>query len=155
MKTIKILYLTTAFAIGSLTAVVHATSLSTAVADTSITMSEEQVQKSKMIETVLVYGLSSEITGVLESVLFNAIHFKAEYPFFRSEKVEAELNTLAVEGSTHSMRYKAYLVLTYYRNGNQFGEPTDLLALIDNREQDKIFNYLNQQIQESLATNYR
>jgi hypothetical protein len=103
-------------------------------------------------EESLLHGLSSDVTGVQESALFNAVNFKIEYPEFTSEKVEEKLNKMTVQGDNHSLKYKAFLVLTYYKNTEQFDSPDTLLSLLDYTYQDGIFFFLQEKVQSDQLT---
>lgn len=104
------------------------------------------------LETSLIYGLSSDVIGVLESSLFNSVNYKVVYPNFAPETVIEELRRVALEGSNHSLRYKAYLALSYYKNPGQFDSPDVLLSLIDSSYQNGIFFYLQEKVQEEQFT---
>lgn len=103
-------------------------------------------------EKGLVFGLSSDVQGVVESSIFNAVNYKVAHPDFTSAKVEERLRTVALEASTHSVRYKAYLALAYYKNQSQFTSPVDLLALVDYKNQNEIFFYLQERMQSDQFT---
>lgn len=106
-------------------------------------------------ETGLIYGLSSDVLGVLESSIYNAINFKIAYPEFKSEKVVEELNRVAITGNNHSVRYRAFLALVYYKHQSEFGSPEMLLSLLDHKNQDGIFFYLQDQIHDgNLTSNF-
>lgn len=125
---------------------------SAAHADTTVvtkTMSSETFNR---FEEGLLFGLSSDVIGVIESSMFNAIHYKIAYPEFTSVKVEEQLKTIAIEGSNHSLRYKAYLALNYYRNPGDFASPEVLLSLLDSSFQNGIFFYLQETVQSDQFT---
>lgn len=103
-------------------------------------------------ETGLIFGLNSEIQGVLKSSIYNAVNYKIAYPEFNSERVIEELNRIAVSGVNHSVRYRAYLALSYYKNQSDFESPETLLSLIDHKNQDGIFFYLQDEIQKDRLT---
>lgn len=103
-------------------------------------------------ETGLIFGLSSDILGVVESSIYNAVNYKVAYPEFNSEKVIEELNRVAVSGVNHSVRFRAYLALAYYKNQSDFESPDTLLSLLDHKNQDGIFFYLQDEIQNGKFT---
>lgn len=103
-------------------------------------------------ERGLVFGLSSDVHGVVESSIFNAVNFKVAYPDFSSEKVEERLNKVALEANSHSVRYKAYLALAYYKNQEQFRSPDELLTIVDHTNQNSIFFYLQETVQSDQFT---
>lgn len=154
MKTVKFIILTLIITLGSLTSAVKAESLIESAADTTVTLNDEQIAQNERIEKSLVYGLTSDVPGVMESVLFNSVHYKLIYPEFASEKVEQMIKQIALEGPNQTLRYKAYLTLVFHKNRDQFGKSEDLMVKIDHRNQNQIFFYLTQQVQEGLATTY-
>lgn len=106
----------------------------------------------KNLEESLLFGLSSDIIGVVESTLYNAVTFKVTYPEFNSQRVLEEVSKVALEGENHNLRYKAYLALAYYQNPDQFDSPQNLSALMDTKNQDKIFFYLQDEVQSDQLT---
>ena len=106
----------------------------------------------KKMETALIYGLSSDVHGVVESALFNTVNYKVVNPKFESEEVVEGLRKIAIEGSSHSMRFKAYLTLTYFTGQEEFDAPETLLTLIDRKDENKIFFYLQSQVQDETVT---
>jgi hypothetical protein len=119
-----------------------------------VTQSSDTTVLFERFEASLIYGLSSDITGVKESTLYNALQFKVEYPEFDSKRVEEELTRIVREEENHTVRYKAFLVLNYYQNAEQFGSPDVLLSLLDYSYQDGIFFYLQEKVQsEQLTSN--
>lgn len=129
----------------------HATSFVTQASDTTVTLTQEQEKQFERMERALLYGLSSDVHGVVESTLFNAIHFKLTEPQFTSDELEIMLNEIAVEGRTQTLRYKAYLTISFYNDTDLFGNSETLLSYIDNRDQNRIFFLLNDTLQEELA----
>lgn len=111
------------------------------------TVVAEQVNTDKLFEqfeTGLTHGLSSDVLGIVESSIYNAVNFKIAYPDFNSERVLEDLNRVAIEGSNHSIRYRAFLALAYYKNQSEFENPDILLSLLDHQYQDGIFFYLQE-----------
>lgn len=106
-------------------------------------------------ETGLKNGLDSDVIGVVEASIFNAINFKIAYPQFSSEVVKEKLYSVALEGASHSLRYRAFLALAYYQNPDEFDSPENLLAILDYRHQNGIFFYLQDKIQgNQFTSNY-
>lgn len=126
----------------------HASNTVTATPDstTNSTHSFETLERS------LLYGLSSDVNGVVESALFNAVNYKVVYPEFSSEILVTTLNQIALEGRTHTLRFKAFLTLTYYRDQDKFESPSYLADLIDIKDQNRIFYYLQDEIQTAQFT---
>lgn len=98
-------------------------------------------------ENGLKFGLSSDVIGVVESSIYNAVNYKIAYPEFNSDQVIDALNRVALNGVNHSVKYRAFLALTYYRNQSDFESPDALLSLLDHKNQDGIFFYLQDEIQ--------
>lgn len=103
-------------------------------------------------ETGLISGLDSDVKGVVEASIYNALNFKIAYPQFDSEIVKEKLYSVALEGKTHSLRYRAFLALAYYQNPNEFDSPETLLSILDYRHQNGIFFYLQDKIQNEQFT---
>lgn len=120
----------------------------TATADTTM----QVVHNFELLERSLLYGLSSDVNGVVESALFNAVNYKVVYPEFSSERLVETLNKIALEGNTHTLRYKAFLTLAYFRDQYKFESPSKLAELIDLRDQNRIFYYLQDEIQTAQFT---
>lgn len=123
-------------------------------ADDSLVVTKPQNEKElfNKLEKGLIHGLTSDVRGVVESSLYNAINYKVAYPEFSSEKVNKILNRIALEGDNHSLRYKAYLTLAYYKNQSQFESPESLLSILDYKYQNGIFFYLQDAVQSEHFT---
>lgn len=123
-------------------------------AEDSVVVTKLQNEKElfNKLETGLIYNLNSNVKGVVESSLYNAVNYKIAYPEFTSERVNAILTRIAKEGDSHSLRYKAYLTLAYYKNQSQFDSPETLLSLLDYKHQDGIFFYLQDTVQTEQFT---
>ena len=119
---------------------------------TVVTQSTDEAKLFEKFENALLYGLSSDVSGVVESSLFNSVNFKAAYPNFTSANVVEKLKRIAVEGDSHSLRYRAYLALSYYRYPDQFDSPEVVLAIIDTRYQDGVFFFLQDKVQSGQFT---
>lgn len=119
----------------------------TATADT-LTQAE-QALKFEQIERSLLYGLESEVTGVLESTFFNAIAFKTLYPEFDSKAVTEGIARIVSEDGNHVVRYKALLTLYYLRNQETFDYQGQLTVLVRSNDKAGAFQLLNEQIRDS------
>lgn len=106
----------------------------------------------ELLEKSLLFGLQTEYNAVLESVLFNAIVYKTRYPEFSSDKVEQSLLQVINENSTHMVRYKAYLVLSFYRNYEAFDSGDDLVSLIETDKPNDVFFYIDEKIRDNQLT---
>lgn len=119
---------------------------------TTVTQPADETKLFERFERALLYGLSSEVIGVVESSLFNSVNFKVAYPDFSSSKVVEKLSRIALEGDNHSLRYRAYLALSYYQNPGEFDSPEVLLSIIDTKYQNGIFFHLQERIQSDQFT---
>ena len=152
MKTLRIITTTVIISLLSITAS-ELLANSSAEAD-SVSQATQQVDE-KLFETLeksALFGLSSDVRGIVESTLYNVVDYKVKYPAFESEDLVQRISEIALEGENHSLRYKAYLALSYYQNQNEFGTQEELLSLLDNTNQDRIFYYLQEQVQSGQFT---
>ncbi len=151
MKALKLVITAAIFMASAFINAVEASNAATNADSTVVTtsMSEETFDR---LEAGLLFGMSSEVLGVVESSLFNAIQIKVAYPEFTSKAVEAELSRIAKEGNGHSLRYKAYLTLNYYRAPSEFDSPEVLISLLDNSYQNGIFFHLQERVQSEQFT---
>lgn len=124
---------------------------STSNDSTAVTQNAKDELFSKF-EKGLISGLSSDVTGVVESSIYNAINYKVAYPEFEPSRIEDKLYNVAIAAENHSVRYKAYLALTYYRNPGQFNAPDELLSLLDYQHKDAIFFYLQEKVNSDQLT---
>ncbi|PKD43011.1 hypothetical protein [Rhodohalobacter barkolensis] len=97
---------------------------------------------SEKLETSLVYGLSSDVNGVVESALFDMLHYRIVYPEFYSEKVLNRAQEISESTESGVLESKAEMVIYFYRNQNSFPDSEKLLAEVDHLNKDKIFEYL-------------
>ncbi|MDZ7720468.1 MAG: hypothetical protein U5K72_16760 [Balneolaceae bacterium] len=153
MKTLRIVTAVSFLFIASIAVASEVPADNTVVKDsTAVEKVENEKALFNKLEKGLINNLNSRITGVVESSMYNAINYKVEYPEFSSDRVEQILNRIAVEGESHSLRYKAYLTLAYYKNQDQFDSPENLLSLLDYKHQDGIFFYLQEIVQTDQFT---
>ncbi|NBC64695.1 MAG: hypothetical protein GVY07_03380 [Bacteroidetes bacterium] len=153
MKALKIVTVVSFLFMASI-AIANDISTGQAVAEDSTAVANVENEKAlfSKLEKGLVKNLNSRISGVVESSMYNAVNYKVEYPEFSSDRVEAILNRIAVEGESHSLRYKAYLTLAYYKNQDQFDSPETLLSMLNYKHQDGIFFYLQEKVQSDQFT---
>jgi hypothetical protein len=153
MKALKAIIIAIMLFISTLISADLSASVIAGSTDSTVVMQSTDEEKLfDRFEKALIYGLSSDVIGVVESSLFNSVNFKVSYPNFSSNKVIEELGRVALEGDNHSLRYRAYLALSYYRAPGQFDSPEVLLAIIDTRYQDGIFFYLQDKVQNDQFT---
>ena len=152
MRTIK--YVIIAFVIALTGTATQATAQSAAsqISEVKEMYSIEKNHDFSDLEKTLLFGLNSDVNGVIESALFNAVSYKIVYPNFESNRVLTKLSQIALEGASHSLRFKAYLTLEYYQNQDDFNEPVSLTGYIDVRDQNRVFYYLQDKVQETSVT---
>lgn len=129
-----------------------ATQLDESSADSTALTQQEQAVLFDRLEQGLLYGLNSDVNGVIDSALFNALHYKIEFPEFESEELLKAVKDLALNADTHTLRFKAYLTLTYYTNQDEFGAATELAEMVDNNDQNRVFYHLQNAVSEGPAT---
>jgi hypothetical protein len=152
MRTIK--YVIIAFVI-ALTGITTQASAQSAASQTSVVNEMNSIEKNhdfSDLEKTLLFGLNSDVNGVIESALFNAVSYKIVYPNFESKRVLSKLSQIALEGASHSLRFKAYLTLEYYQNQHEFDAPVSLTGYINVKDQNKVFYYLQDEVQETSVT---
>ncbi|NBC26445.1 MAG: hypothetical protein GVY08_06265 [Bacteroidetes bacterium] len=111
------------------------------------TLTSESPEFKKM-ERTLLYGLESNVNGVLESTMFNIIAFKTMNPAFDSDKVVEQIREVAIENDSHVIRYKALLTLSYLTDQESFGVTSQLMPLIKSNDANGAFRVLVDSIQE-------
>lgn len=153
MKTLKTLTTAGIFLLTGVFLANEAAALNTAHTDTTVvakTTNEKELFST--FEEGILYGLDSDVTGIVESTLYNAVSYKIAYPEFGSEKVISEINKVALEGATHTLRYKAYLTLAYYKNQDQFDAPESMITKLNVRDKNQVFYSLQDQVQAEQFT---
>lgn len=100
----------------------------------------------KKMEEAIVYSLKSENSGVLESIIYNTVEFKVKYPGFKSVAVENALIQTVREGNNHTIRYKAFLALSYLKNQNKFDTPEKLAEYLNVKQPNRIFTYIDDKL---------
>jgi hypothetical protein len=153
MKTLLTTIITALFISTSFIATQKVAAMNASVSDTTVVLTANEKEKLFLtFEKGILFGMDSGIQGVMESTLFNALNYKIVYPEFSSEAVIEKLNEAALEAPTHQLRFKAYLTLAYYKNQQEFVEPTGLTDLLEVRDKDKIFFYLQNEVQSGQIT---
>jgi len=99
----------------------------TATTDTlRITPVEQAVQDNRM-EKVLLYGLQSDVNGILEATFYNTIAYKSMNPEFTSDQLVERISEIAMDEKNHVVRYKAFLALSYLKDYEEFTEENERL----------------------------
>ncbi|MFO7846157.1 MAG: hypothetical protein R6V27_06335 [Balneolaceae bacterium] len=123
--------------------------VSTADSLGSLTASEQKAQDERM-EKVFLYGLDSEVDGVLESTFFNVISYKALNPEFDSQSVNEAMIDIALNGNSHVVRYKAYLALSYMKKQDLFADDSQkLVGYIQDNDSTSTFQVLVDNLQNN------
>ena len=105
----------------------------------------EKTKVEKNLKNFLL-AMSCENTGVVESSIIICVELKALYPQYDLKKVEDKLNSLAVDGETPVIRYRALLASLYYSNYPIFAN----LKIVDKDNPEKTFRAIIDSIE-----NYR
>lgn len=105
----------------------------------------EKTKVEKNLKNFLL-AMSCENTGVVESSIIICVELKALYPQHDLKKVEDKLNSLAVDGETPVIRYRALLASLYYSNYPIFAN----LKIVDKDNPEKTFRAIIDRIE-----NYR
>jgi len=113
-----------------------------------VTEPVSQETKFEKMEKSLLYGLSSEVGGVLEATLFNAVAFKTLNPEFNSDSVNEQVRRHAANGVTHLVRYKATLTLSYLKDQESFDVTKNIETMIRENNANGTFQLLVDSIQE-------
>ncbi len=103
-------------------------------------------KKIERAEQGFLFAMSSEHTGVVENSIFISMELKCRYPEYEFKKVLAKLNTLAVDGETPVIRYRAQLASLYYSNFPLFAD----IKIEDKDNPEKTFRAIIDRIE-----NYR
>lgn len=74
----------------------------------------------KRAEKNSIQTMNSELNSLVESVIFNMLIFKDNFPNWEYQNIVKKLNELAVNGRTVSIRYKAQLASMFISNPELF-----------------------------------
>lgn len=101
----------------------------TATTDTLRTtpVEQEQAAQDDRIEKVLLYGLQSDVNGILEATFYNTIAYKTMNPEFSSEQIVEKITEIALDENSHVVRYKAFLALSYLKDYDEYAEKNAVL----------------------------
>lgn len=152
MKTSKYIIIAFIIAFAGITANVNGQSLASDTVEVTELSKYDKAGYFDKLEKSLLYGLSSDVNGVVDSALFNAVSYKIVYPEFNSDRLLRKVSSIALNGDSHLIRFKAYLTLTYYQNQNDFDAPVGLIGYVDSQDQNRLFFYLQNEVQEDRVT---
>jgi len=126
----------------------------TASADTLQTTTQAEKEPDfDRIERSIVFGLQSDVPGILESTFFNVIAYKTLNPEFESNQIGEKITQILAEEGNHVVRYKAMLTLYYLRDQQSFDYQGEFTELVKSNDQLAVFQSLNDQVRDrQLAT---
>lgn len=124
----------------------------TATTDTLRTTPVEQASQDDRIEKILLYGLESDVNGILEATFYNTIAYKTMNPEFSSEQIVEKITEIALDENSHVIRYKAFLALSYLKDYEEYTKDADRIrnyveannvtatfqVIIDNLEEQQV-----------------
>lgn len=87
----------------------------------------EQAAQDDRLEKVLLYGLNSDVNGILEATFYNTIAYKTLNPDFSSDMLVEKITEIALDEKNHVVRYKAFLALSYLKDYEEFSEESEKL----------------------------
>jgi hypothetical protein len=93
-----------------------------ATADTLKTTPVEQTAQDDRMEEALLFGLQSDVSGILEATFYNTVAYKTLNPEFSSERVVEKITEIALDENDHVVRYKAFLTLSYLKDFNEYSK---------------------------------
>lgn len=96
-------------------------------ADTLSSPAPEMTLDEDRMEEILLYGLSSDVDGIVEATFYNTVAYKTMNPEFNSEMVEERIAEIALDKKSHVVRYKAFLTLSYLKDYDEFAEENEQL----------------------------
>ncbi|MFH0735370.1 MAG: hypothetical protein V1773_11295 [bacterium] len=96
----------------------------------------------------IVKGMESDVTGLVESCIYQSILLKNKYPELNFNNVVTTLKDLSINGATVKIRYQAHLAFLYIKNISLFNDLNFLL----NSEPEDNFRSISGTI-ERLASN--
>jgi len=101
------------------------------------------------------YGTALRINSatIVESAILNSVKMKLHAPEQNYAKIIGELRRLALEASTTSLRYKAYLAATFIANPELFASPEQIAQLQSFTEEtrNEFFAFLAATLKQQLA----
>ncbi len=98
--------------------------ISTLALSSTLFAATSGTDKKKVEQTVnnFIVAMNCENTGVVESAILISMELKSRYPEFNFEKVEDKLSSLAIDGDTPLIRYRAQLARLFYSNYSLFSD---------------------------------
>jgi len=125
----------------------NATSIPSDTLDTIQAPVTSTIDNERM-EKVLLFGLNSDVNGVVEATLFNAVAYKTLNPEFESSDVLNAVTRIALDEGNHLVRYKAYLTLSYMRDMESFQGNQEFLESVNSSDANAAFEQIVDSIRE-------
>ena len=91
--------------------------------------------------------MNSDVNSLVESAIFNMLLFKNKFPEWDFESIISKLNSLAVEGKTLPIRYKAQLASIYINYSEMFSN----IKIIEKDNPTKYFRLISEKIENNLV----
>lgn len=121
----------------------------TATADSLQLTTSEQVAQDDRIEKALLYGLDSDVNGILEATFYNTIAYKTLNPGFESAELVEEISRIAMDKKNHVVRYKAFLALSYMKDYEEFsGDSEELRGYVEANDSMSAFQVIINTLQD-------
>lgn len=98
-----------------------------ASADTLRVSPVEQTAQDDRIEKAMLYGLESDVKGILEATFYNTIAYKTLNPDFSSDQLVEKITQIALDENNHVVRYKAFLALSYLKDYKEYANDSEQL----------------------------
>lgn len=87
----------------------------------------EQAAQDDRVEKALLYGLESDVNGILEATFYNTIAYKTLNPEFSSDQLVEKITQIALDENSHVVRYKAFLALSYLKDYEEYSNDSEQL----------------------------
>ncbi len=91
--------------------------------------------------------MDSDLNSLVESVIFNMLIFKDNFPNWEYDSIVGKLNELAVTGRTVSIRYKAQLASMFISNPEMFND----MKIIEKENPNKYFLEIASRVERTLV----
>jgi len=127
-----------------------------ASADTLKSSPVEQTAQDDRIEKALLFGLQSDVSGILESTFYNTVAYKTLNPEFSSDRILERVTEIALDENNHVVRYKAFLTLSYLKDYEEFSnDDAQLRSYVKSNDSLSAFQLIVENLHErqQLASN--
>ena len=118
-------------------------------ADTLRAPAPEMSVDTDRMEEILLYGLSSDVDGIVEATFYNTLAYKTMNPAFNSERIKEKIADIALDKKNHVIRYKAFLTLSYLKDYEEFSEKKDQLRrYVESNDETSAFQVIVDKLRE-------